>query len=112
MTAENSGRAAPGRPFQKGQSGNPGGRPVKTDDERAGELYLRERTQAAAERLVQLQQSDDEKIALGATVAHLKITLGTLERQGDAAGNSVNPFSGLTHEELVAIAQAQMEKAK
>ena len=100
-------------PFQPGQSGNPGGRPPKTDDERAGELYLRERTLSAAKRLVELQSSDDEKIALGATSAHLKITLGTLERQAGANGESLNPmFVAMDPSELADFGAWRIEKRK
>ena len=97
--------------WTKGVSGNPGGSAKKTDDERAGELYLRERTAAAAQRLVQLQGSDDEKIALGAVTAHLKITLGTLERQAGPDGKApVNPLTSLSLEELKANARFQLAK--
>ncbi len=113
--AENSdGRArGPGRPFQAGQSGNPGGRTPKTDDERAAELFLRDKTLAAAQRLVQLQSSDDEKIALGATLGHLKITIGTLERQAGPNGEAVaHPLASWPPEKLEALAAAQLEKQR
>ena len=100
--------------MRKGEpSTNPSGRPKKTDDERAAESYLRDRTLGAAQRLVQLQASDDEKIALGATLGHLKITLGTLERQAGPNGEATsNPYAELTVDELKAIARAQTEKER
>ncbi len=90
---------------------NPSGRPAKTDAERAGEMYLRERTEEAAERLCQLQKSSDEKIALGATIAHLKITLGTLERKAGANGEDpVDPLEGWTAEKLAAFGEWCLER--
>ena len=103
----------PGKPFVANNNANPSGRPRATDDERAAAKYLRDRTLGAAQRLVQLQASDDEKIALGATLGHLKITLGTLERQAGPNGEApVNPYAAVTVEELKAIARAQIEKER
>lgn len=70
---------------------NPTGRPRKTDEERAAEAYLRDKTLDAAKRLVQLQSSDDEKIALGAVIAHLRLTVGEVKRDADASGDPVAP---------------------
>ena len=72
--AENSERAAkrqrgPGRPFAKGASGNPGGRKPIPPDVKA---ILLAGDETAARRLVQLAQSDDEGIALKASVAILE----------------------------------------
>jgi hypothetical protein len=89
-----SDRKAPRTAWPKGKSGNPGGRPKKTDDERAAENYLRERSEAAAQRLVELQSSADDKVALGACLGHLKITVGTLERQADPDGKPRRPLAG------------------
>lgn len=95
-----------GRPFQKGQSGNPGGRQPKTDDERAGETYLRERTLAAAQVLVELQgEGHEPKIRLGAVTSHLKITLGVLERKAGPNGEELpNPFKEMSEADLAAFA--------
>lgn len=119
MTIESKGKAKRGNPAWlkgpdgAGSSGNPGGRKPKTDAERAGELYLRERTLSAAKTLVELQGVEHEpKIRLGATVAHLKITLGELERQAGPNGEVVTPHSALTREELMALARAQLEKER
>ncbi len=94
--------------FEKGDVGNPRGRPAKTDAERAGEMYLRERTEEAAERLCQLQKSSDEKIALGATIAHLKITLGTLERKAGANGEDpvIDELRRATLEQLLELVRS------
>lgn len=95
-----------GRRFEKGRSGNPGGKRPKTDDQRAAETYLRDRTLAAAQRLVQLQASDDEKIALGAVTAHLKLTIGELERGIDETPKDATP--PLTNDERRALLKAQL----
>jgi len=76
--------------FVKGQVTNPKGRPAKTDEQRAAEDYLREKSHHAAMRLVQLIDSDDEKIAMGSAQAVLKITLGdTVRAPVDEEGRTV-----------------------
>lgn len=92
--------------FAAGNKANPRGRPAKTDDERAGETYLRDRTESAAKTLVELQgPAHEAKIRLGAVTTHLKITLGVLERQAGADGESmVNPLAGWTPEMLADFA--------
>lgn len=107
---ETGGRDAQGR-ILPGVSGNPAGRPKKTDDERAGEAWLRERTLGAAQTLTELQGPEHEpKIRLGAAIAHLKVTLGVLERIGDPEGKALSAHSGLTLEQLQANARYQLER--
>ncbi len=90
-----------GRPFTG--SGNPKGRPPKTPDQRAAEEFLSDRTLAAAERLVQLQASDDEKVALAACTTHLKVTLGEHIRQEVRDVSERSPLVQASVEELVAM---------
>ncbi len=52
-----------GRPFRKGQSGNPGGRPKEVAEVRA---LARKHGQAAIKKLVELLKSGDERVVLGA----------------------------------------------
>jgi hypothetical protein len=71
--AGNSKKAAPGKPFRKGQSGNPSGRPKTDPDVKEA---LKAACPAAAKRLVQLSQSFDEDVALKASIAILDRTYG------------------------------------
>lgn len=62
MAAQNSTKAArkvPGKPFQKGQSGNPGGRTALPE-------AFKKSGPAALEKLVKLMDSQDDNISLKA----------------------------------------------
>lgn len=93
----------PGRPFQKGASGNPKGRAPKTDAQREAETLLRDADPDAARRLLQLEQSSDEKVALAAVVAHLKFTQGEKMRTEVNDVTERSPLASATVEELVAV---------
>lgn len=93
-----------------GQRLNPSGRPAKTEDEKLASGYLRAQTLATAQRLVQLRESSDEKIALGACQTILRITLGdTVRAPVDEDGKTQNPFDGLTVEQLAALAARKVK---
>ena len=62
-----------GKPFVKGQSGNPSGRPKGNPEVKE---ILKAASVDAAKRLVELSQSNNEKIALPATVEILNRTEG------------------------------------
>lgn len=57
--AENSKKLPRGKPFQPGQSGNKGGRPKKTDEERTLEAMCRDKTTAALDVLLKIMESDE-----------------------------------------------------
>lgn len=107
MATENSDKA---QWAKGGPSPNPGGRPPKTDEQRAAEEYLRDKSLFAAQRLVQLQSSDDEKVALGAIIAHLKMTIDKGQRSDGKSGP--DPYETLTTDELKALARMQLAKEK
>jgi len=56
--AENSKLAPRGKPFQPGQTGNRGGRPKKTEEERTLEQMCRAKTQDALDVLVKIMDSE------------------------------------------------------
>lgn len=54
--AANSEKTARGRPFQKGQSGNPRGRPKQTQEQKDALAMIRDMAPEAAERLHEIIQ--------------------------------------------------------
>lgn len=69
-----------GRPFPKGKSGNPSGRPRLPEELRACLTLAMSKAQeaapAAVDRLVQLLKSDDERVALKAAEVLLMRAMG------------------------------------
>lgn len=63
MAAANSIKTArvPGRPFQKGQSGNPRGRPKRTKEQKDALAMIRDMAPEAAEQLKNILQDPDTK---------------------------------------------------
>ena len=81
-----------GRPgtFRKGQSGNPGGKPAKTDAQREADEILRAGSPLAARKLLELCANEDNELALKAATALLKMTNGDLVRAAvDEDGKTV-----------------------
>lgn len=95
-----------------GNTANPRGPKKRTEEQMQAEEMLWESTPAAVRRLLELERSDDEKIALGATVHHLKTTLGVLQRKAGPDGETLTPHAALTSDELRAVARAQLEKER
>lgn len=59
--AESSKKQPRGKPFQPGQSGNPGGRKPKTDEERTLEAMCRDRTQDALAVLLDIMENGEQE---------------------------------------------------
>ena len=74
MSAENSERSAViGRPFPKGESGNPGGRPRVEHEIR---VLAQQHGPAALKRIIELMASANERVALAAAQALLDRAFG------------------------------------
>lgn len=86
-------------PFQKGQSGNPGGRPKEVADVRA---LAREHTKEAINRLVEWMQSDNPKASVAACVAILNRGHGMPTQ---SINTTVRDVRSLTDAELIAVIQ-------
>lgn len=84
---------------------NPNGqRGRRTEEVLAAEEALWESTPKAVKRLLELIASTDEKIALGAVTAHLKTTIGVLERKGNSDGSPLDSaLNGATLDQLLEI---------
>jgi hypothetical protein len=65
------------RPWKKGQSGNPGGKPKLTDEQRQASEKLRKYTPEVVDRLLQLCKSKDERVAHAACKTWLERGLPT-----------------------------------
>lgn len=72
-----------GRPFEKGQSGNPGGRPRKVGDVKEKALG---NSTAAIMKLVELMDSKDPRVALAACREVLDRAVGRPAQEGDTLG--------------------------
>lgn len=83
VSAQNNKPSAPGRPFAKGKSGNPGGRPKLESDIRA---LAQRHGPAAFQRLLELMRSDNERVAAIAAQAILDRGFGKPRQAVDIAG--------------------------
>ena len=93
MTAANSTKTAkkiPGRPFVKGQSGNPNGRPKENPEVKE---ILKAHSVEAALKLVELMNSEVDKVALKACCEILDRTMGKPEASGklELSGKDTRP---------------------
>lgn len=59
--AANSGKTARGRPFQKGQSGNPSGRPKQTQEQKDALAMIKELAPVAVDRLGEILRDKHTK---------------------------------------------------
>jgi hypothetical protein len=114
---ENSARTRGLKPFQKGISGNPGGRPKKVQDVAA---LAKDNSVKAMERLVKLIDSGDDKVALAAANAVLDRAVGkpkqTVDMNADVTNrNGSEPVSDTTRwieETLRARADRQAQEPR
>lgn len=76
--AESSGKTVRGRPFQPGQSGNPGGRPKKTQEEKDALAMIKTLAPRAVEKLEEIINNPKTRpdIALKAVEIILDRTYG------------------------------------
>lgn len=92
-----------GRPFRKGQSGNPGGRPAKTPDLLEVERLAREASPAAIQRLVFWMNSTDPSASVKACNAILDRAFGKPAQAVEHTGHVMHDLSDFTDAELAAI---------
>lgn len=81
-------------PFVKGQVANPSGRPKLTEPEKEAKRILTERTPRAAQRLGELLESEDDRVALAASLALLDRQLGkapAAQEDRDALAKAARP---------------------
>lgn len=102
-----------GRPFTKGRSGNPGGRPRRTPEMAEVEILAREAGPDAIRRLVALMDSPDGRISIAACNAVLDRAFGKPAIAVDHSGAIGRNPDELTDAELmVIIAEGQAKRRR
>ncbi len=94
--------------FKKGDSGNPKGRPPKTEAVREAERLLAELSPKAVAKLGELMDGDDVKIQAQVALGIVKATIGELQRvAGEDGGNLLGiDFAGWTPEQVLELARS------
>lgn len=90
-----------GRPFQKGQSGNPGGRPKQTPEQRDALQAIRELAPVAADKLAELL--DDPKASPAVRVQCIQIILERTYGKPDAHIELTQPDFTALHAAFAAM---------
>ena len=120
VMAESSKKQPRGKPWPKGQSGNPKGltplAPEVLEAREQARQWLQARSVAYAERLDDLTRSEDEKVALAAVLAALDRSIGrppAAQEDRDALAQAARPpwLDSLGRSEIVAIARKALVSA-
>lgn len=104
--AESSKKQPRGKPFQPGQSGNPGGRKPKTAEERTLEAMCRDRTQDALAVLLQIMESGEQERN------RITAAMAVIDRGHGKARESLELSGGVTLSIADQIKQAHAARGK
>lgn len=86
--AENSKLMPRGKPFQPGKTGNPGGRPKKTEEERTLEALCKEKTPQALDTILYIMgQGEQERARLAAAQYIIDRGWGKAKESVELSGN-------------------------
>lgn len=100
--SENSRKTAKGRPFAKGQSGNPGGRPKKTEQEWELIAACKARTPDALNVMLRIMQDgQNERNQLAAAQAIIERAYGKAQQSMTLSGDPDKPLVTKVVREIV-----------
>lgn len=105
---ENSQKAArgKGKPFQKGKSGNPGGRPPKTQEERTLEDACRSKSMEALAVIEEIMvNGQNERNRITAALAIIERGHGKPVQPATLSGPNGAPLETVTRVELVPLSK-------